>query len=55
MTASEAALVENVKAALGDKVVSVTEAFGEGMLVIKATDLLEIMTALRDRSELRYV
>ena len=41
MTASAAALVANVKAALGDKVVSVTEAFGEVTLVIKATDLLE--------------
>ncbi len=54
MTASAAALVANVKAALGDKAVSVTEAFGEVTLVIKATDLLEIMTALRDRSELRF-
>ena len=54
MTTSAAALVANVKAALGDKAVSVTEAFGEVTLVIKATDLLEIMTALRDRSELRF-
>ena len=54
MTASAAALVENVKAALGDKVVSVAEAFGEVTLVIKAIDLLESMTALRDRSELRF-
>jgi len=54
MTASAAALVANVKAALGDKAVSVIEAFGEVTLVVKATDLLEIMTALRDRSELRF-
>jgi NADH-quinone oxidoreductase subunit C len=54
MTSRTAALAESVKAALGDKVVSITDALGEVTLVIKSVDLIETMTALRDRSELRF-
>ena len=54
MTSRTAALGESVKTALGDRVVSITEALDEVTLVVKAADLLEVMTALRDRSELRF-
>ena len=54
MSARNQVLVESVQAALGGKVVSVTDARGEITLVVKAGDLLEAMTALRDRVELRF-
>ncbi len=54
MTSRTAALAESVKAALGDKVVSVAQAFGEVTLVVKTVDLLEVMTALRDRPALCF-
>ena len=54
MSLRNQALIEGVQAALGDKVVSLTEALGEITLVIKAGDVLEAMTALRDRAELRF-
>jgi len=54
MASRNAAFAESIKAALGDKVVGITEAFGEVTLVIKAGDLLETMTALRERPELRF-
>ena len=54
MTSRTAALAESVTAALGDKAVSVTAALGEVTLVVNAADLLEVMTALRDRPELRF-
>jgi len=54
MTLRTAALAGSVNAALGDKVVTIREALGEVTLVVKAGDLLEVMTALRDRPELRF-
>ncbi len=54
MTSRTAALAESVKAALGDKVVSITPAFGEVTLMAKTADLLPVMTALRDRPALRF-
>ena len=54
MTSRTAALGESVKTALGDRVVSVAEALGELTLVVKAADLLEVMTMLRDNSGLRF-
>ena len=54
MTLRTAALAGSVKAALGDKVVTIKEALGELTLTVKAGDLLEVMTALRDRPELRF-
>ncbi len=54
MTLRTAALVESVQAALGDKVVTIREALGEVTLTVNAGDLLEVMTALRDRPELRF-
>src|SRR3972149_5831318 len=54
MTLRTAALVESVQAALGDKVVTIREALGEVTLTVKPGDLLEVMTTLRDRAELRF-
>ena len=54
MTSRTAALAESVKAALGDGVVSITQAFAEVTLVVKADDLVKTMSALRDRPELRF-
>ena len=54
MTLRTAVLAGSVKAALGDKVVTIKEALGELTLTVKAGDLLEVMTALRDRPELRF-
>ena len=54
MTLRTAVLAGSVKAALGDKVVTIREALGELTLTVKAGDLLEVMTALRDRPELRF-
>jgi len=54
MTSRTASLVEAVKAALGDKIVDITAALGEVTLIIKAIGLVEVMTVLRDRPELRF-
>jgi NADH-quinone oxidoreductase subunit C len=54
MTTRNQALIEAVQVALGGKAESVTEALGEATLVVKAADLLEVMTALRDRCELAF-
>lgn len=54
MTLRTAALAESVKTALGDRVVDLRDALGEVTLIVNAGDLLEVMTALRDRPELRF-
>ena len=54
MTLRTAALAGSVNAALGDQVVTIREALGEVTLTVKAADLLKVMTALRDRPELRF-
>ncbi len=54
MTLRTAALAGSVNAALGDKVVTIREALGEVTLTVRAGDLLEVMTTLRDRPELRF-
>ncbi len=54
MTSRIATLAESIKAAFGDKVVSIAETLGEVSLVIAAADLVEVTTALRDRPELRF-
>ena len=54
MTPRTAVLVETVKAALGDQIIDITEALGEVTLTIKAVDLIEAMTALRDRPQLHF-
>jgi NADH-quinone oxidoreductase subunit C len=54
MTSRTASLAETVKAVLGDKIVDITAALGEVTLTIKAVDLVETMTALRDRPALCF-
>ena len=54
MTSRTASLAETVKAVLGDKIVDITAALGEVTLTIKAVDLVEAMTAFRDRPELCF-
>jgi len=54
MTSRTAVLVETVKTALGDKIVDIAAALGEVTLTIKAVGLIEAMTALRDRPQLRF-
>jgi NADH-quinone oxidoreductase subunit C len=47
-------LAQLLHAALGERIVSLTEALGEVTLVIKATAMFEVMTALRDRPDLHF-
>ncbi|KVU65441.1 NADH dehydrogenase [Burkholderia ubonensis] len=47
-------LKANLEAALGARVVSLTEAVGELTLVVKASDYLEVATTLRDDPKLRF-
>ncbi|MDR8104712.1 NADH-quinone oxidoreductase subunit C [Burkholderia cenocepacia] len=47
-------LKANLEAALGARVVSLTEAIGELTLVVKASDYLEVAKTLRDDPELRF-
>ena len=54
MSARNQTLIESVQAALGEKAVSVAEAIGEVTLVVKAADLLNVLTTLRDRAELGF-
>ncbi|RQS64465.1 NADH-quinone oxidoreductase subunit C [Burkholderia sp. Bp8963] len=47
-------LKANLEAALGARVVSLTEAVGELTLVVKASDYLEVAKTLRDDPKLRF-
>ncbi|MBR8231538.1 NADH-quinone oxidoreductase subunit C [Burkholderia vietnamiensis] len=47
-------LKSNLEAALGARVVSLTEAIGELTLVVKASDYLEVAKTLRDDPKLRF-
>ncbi|MDN7590236.1 NADH-quinone oxidoreductase subunit C [Burkholderia seminalis] len=47
-------LKANLEAALGARVVSLTESIGELTLVVKASDYLEVAKTLRDDSKLRF-
>jgi len=54
MTSRAETLAAAVQAALGGKIVDIAAALGEVTLTIKGADLIEAMTALRDRPELRF-
>ena len=54
MTSRAETLTAALQSALGDKIVDIAAALGEVTLVIRAVDLIEAMTALRDRPELRF-
>ena len=54
MTPRSAVLIDTAKAALGGRIVDIAAALGEVTLTIRAVDLIEAMTMLRDRPELRF-
>jgi len=54
MTPRTAVLVETAEAALGGRIADIAAALGEVTLTIRAVDLIEAMTLLRDRPELRF-
>ena len=54
MTPRSAVLIDTAKAELGGRIVDIAAALGEVTLTIKAVDLIEAMTMLRDRPELRF-
>ncbi|MGQ0578190.1 MAG: NADH-quinone oxidoreductase subunit C [Betaproteobacteria bacterium] len=54
MTVKTEQLAQALHDALGGRIVGITEALGEITLVIKAAGMLEVMSALRDRPELRF-
>jgi NADH-quinone oxidoreductase subunit C len=54
MTSRAETLTAVLQSALGDKIVDIAAALGEVTLTIKAADLIEAMTALRDRPQLRF-
>jgi len=54
MTSRTAALAESVKAALGDRVVSIADQHGQVTVVVQAADLIASMTALRDGAGLKF-
>ncbi|HVK57025.1 MAG TPA: NADH-quinone oxidoreductase subunit C [Burkholderiales bacterium] len=54
MAISNAVLSSRLVAALGERVVKLTEQHGELTLVVKADALLEAATTLRDASDLRF-
>jgi NADH-quinone oxidoreductase subunit C len=54
LTAKTEQLAQALRGAFGEPIVSITEALGEVTLVIKAGDLLAVMTVLRDGDGLRF-
>jgi len=52
--ASIAALAESLKATFADKVVELVVASGELTLVVRAADLLQVASALRDHEALKF-
>ena len=54
MTAKTEQLAQALRGAFGESIVSITEALGDVTLVIKAGDLLAVMTVLRDGDGLRF-
>ena len=54
MTPRSAVLIDTAKAELGGRIVDIAAALGEVTLTIRAVDLIEAMTLLRDRPELRF-
>jgi len=54
MTPRTAVLIDTAKAELGGRIADIAAALGEVTLTIRAVDLIEAMTLLRDRPELRF-
>ena len=54
MNTKLAALAENLKSVLGDRIAGIDESRGELTLVVNATDLLWVAAQLRDHAQLRF-
>jgi NADH-quinone oxidoreductase subunit C len=54
MTTHNQALIESIRAAVGDKVAAVSEALGEVTLVVNAGDAPGVVMTLRDHPDLRF-
>jgi len=54
MTAELGTLRTNLTSSFGDKLVSTEEKLGELTVVVRAPDMLEVLTRLRDEKELRF-
>jgi NADH-quinone oxidoreductase subunit C len=54
MNTKLAALAENLKSVLGDRIAGLDESYGELTLVVKATDLLWAAAQLHDHPQLRF-
>jgi NADH-quinone oxidoreductase subunit C len=54
MTVEMGTLRTNLTSSFGDKLVSMEEKLGELTVVIRAPDMLEVLTRLRDENELRF-
>jgi NADH-quinone oxidoreductase subunit C len=54
MTTQSATLAAAVRTVLGDKVKDLVEALGEVTLTVAPADLIDVMTTLRDKTELRF-
>jgi NADH-quinone oxidoreductase subunit C len=54
LTAKTEQLAQALRGAIGESVVSISEALGEVTLVVNAADLLAVMTVLRDGDGLRF-
>ena len=54
MNTKLAALAENLKSVLGERISGLDESHGELTLVVKATDLLRTAAQLRDHPQLRF-
>ena len=54
MSSRNQALAESIAAALGEKAVSIVDALNELTLVVRADDLIDVMTVLRDTPDLAF-
>jgi NADH-quinone oxidoreductase subunit C len=54
MNTKLAALAENLKSVLGDRIAGIDESRGELTLVVNATDLLWVAAQVRDHAQLRF-
>lgn len=54
MTTDKKSLYEELSGLLGDQLVSVQERLGETTVVVKAADMLSVLTQLRDADELLF-
>ena len=54
MSPRNQALTESISAALGEKAVSIVDALNELTLVVRADDLIDVMTLLRDSPDLAF-